>query len=622
MNEQNPKPIVIRVVAVNLDKRLLTLYKEDGETYTIPQGDPRIQGILDLAVPICAKGGVAVVAIGQEEPPQPNHYSEVEEKTGGLIKFFRVAKNKLKEFFSSQEQEEPVYIEPVSAGVVPGTEPVQKPAVQDVAVSVDDVKALDEAVPEKTSKAISEIMQHAIPSTSKEFDHADNREKLQPEGEDTIVAMVGNKLVPDVQNLKSQIKASGQESATTVGLQRFLERCAAVATKRKHSVEDLMKFMQRGDLPIADDGSIVIYKVLAKGNAGHTGFDYVDCHTRKVPQRVGSYVFMAENLVDHNRNNECSNGLHVARRGYIRSFSGDVCVLAKVNPEDVIAVPQYDANKMRVAGYHILAELSQEAYDLLRMGKPMTSLEECKVLLGNVLAGEHIGVTNTVEITQQQGGGIKTVELAPTDAPEAPVEAPEAEAEVPAAPVEETPVRVAEALPDEPEKEDEEPELSAPVIDPKALAKSVAKPASQLQTLKRNWLDAKTPAERQAAAVALLGYKKSSKKSWDKLGLNLSDVASIQRLAGEPSEAKPAVKAGKPKAKGKVAKAKPKAVAPSNAAVPEVGTLDKDQLLALVAQGSVPAAQELFARKRAKKKSWQALGYNSTQIDRIEKLLK
>lgn len=194
-----------------------------------------------------------------------------------------------------------------------------------------------------------------------------------------------------------------------------MARVAAVASKRNHSAQDLMKFLQKGDLPIADDGSIIIYKVLrSKSNGKHT---YVDCHTKNVPQRVGSYVHMAESLVDPDRRNECSNGLHVARRGYVGGFSGDVCVIAKVAPEDVIAVPQYDANKMRVCGYHILFELSDDDFKKLKKNQPITDTTEGKLLVGRAIAGDHPPPIENVKITEHHGRGIVITSLQVAKAP-------------------------------------------------------------------------------------------------------------------------------------------------------------------------------------------------------------
>src|SRR5690606_22957135 len=130
---------------------------------------------------------------------------------------------------------------------------------------------------------------------------------------ETIVAVTkSGKIIPGVERIKSQF-AGAIKNSNTKGIEIFLERISKVYKKRRHTVEDLLRFMERGDLPIADDGTIVIYKKLIR----HNDKQYVDGHSRNVIQKVGSFVYMEEALVDPDRRNECSNGLHVARRGYI-----------------------------------------------------------------------------------------------------------------------------------------------------------------------------------------------------------------------------------------------------------------------------------------------------------------
>src|SRR5690606_843747 len=136
--------------------------------------------------------------------------------------------------------------------------------------------------------------------------------------------------------------------------------------------------------------------------------------TRRVKQRIGSFVHMDENLVDPNRRNECSNGLHVARRGYVGNFNGDAIVLAKVRPEDVIAVPEYDANKMRVCGYHIVAELTPAQYEAINQNRPITDAAGGGELLAKVIAGDHIGIIEKVKITEHMGNGVVVTPVSPT----------------------------------------------------------------------------------------------------------------------------------------------------------------------------------------------------------------
>ena len=482
--QQQTNPNTVRIVAAILDTKQLKLYKQDGQVIALFQGDPRIRPILEVAVPAINKYKYADIVI---EPGMPhNPYKEFETQSKGVVRFFRVAKEKLKNLFKEPSSDE--YLQkPISVGTVPGPfAPANKPSMA----------------------VVDEIMQHAVPASAPEFNEntvakqrpiAENNGRTpggnqDTEAKDTIIAVVDNKIIPGVEKIKTQFDRASK-LGSTVGVENFLKRLSSVIDRRSHSVEDLLKFLERGDLPIAEDGSILIYKVLRKQDG-----KFVDCHTRKVPQRVGSYVCMDESLVDPDRRNECSNGLHVARRGYVGGFSGDVCVLAKLSPEDVIAVPKYDANKMRVCGYHIIFELTPEMYGRVKANKPISDCEEGRIMLGKAMAGDHIGITEDVRITQQMGGGVKV-----TPRVTAPKQPPVAEVEI----------VPAEAL-DNPEKE-----IAAPVVDPKAVLNEVAT-LSRKDTAKGlydTYQRAVDPDEKATALKALVDYKKSCKVSWEKLGI-------------------------------------------------------------------------------------------------------
>jgi hypothetical protein len=449
---------VIQVVAAVVDTKQLTLYKVDGTTVVIPQGDVRVARIVSEVTPILApaNGAVASVDISTE-----NHYSNYEKKSGGLVKLFRVARNLLNSLFP----DEPETVRPGTVGAVP------------------DLRSKEAAV--------AEVMKHAVPANHPDF-HDDGTD-----GENathTIVASVDGVLIPGAENLKTQM-ANASATGSTVGLDNFMKRMALVAGKRQHSVQDLLNFMKRGDLPIADDGCIIIYKALRRSGDG-----YVDIHSGRVPQKIGSFVHMDESLVDHNRRNECSNGLHVARRQYLRGFPGDVCVLAKVRPEDAIAVPEYDANKMRVCGYHILFELTPEDYSALKSNRPFTSNAAAQKMLGAVMSGDHVGIKEFVKITEQRGGGIQITPGSEVGT-------------IPAA----TSNRVASAI-------GEDADVAAPALDVQALAASVAavkqqSRADKAQGLYMEYQESANEADAKRTAQALMDFKRNAKVSWATLGL-------------------------------------------------------------------------------------------------------
>ena len=527
----------VTIIAAVLTTTELTLYKEDGSTLPpILQGDPRLAPLVEYITPFVSANQPVEIDLDDyiSQKQAANYFAEMEQQTSGLVKFFRVAKKKLASLFGAGDDSKPVepevpFVDPCVIGTVPVAEEQQKPAVAEAAAPVN-----------KTAAAVAEIMANAKPASDKDFRVPDLDSSKE---EDTVVAIVDGKVIPDAHNLGGQIK-SAIDNADSVGLTNFMRRVAAVADKCSHSVEDLMKFMRRGDLPLTDAGDILVYKALKRRNWGnqYPGMKYADIHSGNVPQKVGSYVFMAESLVDPNRRNECSNGLHIARRQYLSGFRGDVCVVALVRPEDVIAVPQYGANKMRVCGYHIIHELSDAQYQKLLRNDPITDEEDGQLLLGKLLSGKHIGVTTRVEITGQKGAGIiitGAAEEAGTKEEQAPAEqpkeaktkapAPKAEPKVKAAPRKAVAVKELETK--------QSVKTGAKVVDPKAVAKKAATVKAsanprqaQAAVLYEKVVKATGKKATAEAAQALLDFKKKSKVSWTTLGLEADMGDQLKKL--------------------------------------------------------------------------------------------
>lgn len=676
-------PNQIRIVAAVIDTQELKLYKTDGTTVTIPQGDPRLRLIFEEAAPQLEATGEAIVTLDHPSA-EANPWSSFEQQqeakkteAKGLVKFFRIAKEKLTKLFSSTDP-----VPPTTLGTVPvqtpPMPPVQPPALEpqeklanefmnDFIPAPEDVPApVPTPSPEvvKTMTAFEEIMQHAVPASSEDFHERDlaKQGKIREQdgttsdqknevdtSTDTIIAVVDNQIIPGMEKIKSQI-ARANTVNSVIGVQNFLKRLASVINDRSHSVEDLLKFLERADLPIADDGSILIYKILNKNNKG----TYTDCHTGKVEQWVGAHVCMDISLVDRNRNNECSNGLHVARRGYLGGFSGNVCVLAKLAPEDVIAVPSYDANKMRVCGYHIIKELTDTQFRLLRSNHPLTDDPDGRILLADAIKGKHIGRTHEVRITQQNGGGVQAKPLKTVE-PEDFVSAPEPE-------VIQVPVQKFNDINEEFEHaddQDDETESEAVAteafalenpeeapkdspLDPKEVIKQVAKigRALQAQHLYDQYL-----AGTVGALDALLLFKKATKVSWDKLGIPAPKEAAIVNIGGkkvvvEVEVAKPKAKTSPKydkKAKKKAVKVKsssPKSkekevIIPPQAfkapPVPPVAMSEgssRERIAKLLSIGlDHTIAQKVYEIKKASKKSWEALGVSEINVTKITALL-
>lgn len=603
---------VTRIVAAILDTKQLVLYKEDGETVEIMQGDVRVQRIIDEVTTPLSTQGWADVEIGYAEDAG-NVYSDFEEKSSGVIKFFRVAKRFVQKLFNPETDAQPVA--PVALGSVP------------VVQNVLDAKA--ESVPEKIKDAtqnqkpdIHSAMGQIMANAKSVSDPTFNSENHDNE-HDTMIAVVetptGPAVVPGVEHLSNQMRVASK-LGSTVGVERFLSRLAAVINDRGHSVQELLNFMSRGDLPIADDGSIIGYKVLRSSNEGAynrdpsdpmpvppTGY-YVDCHSGRVLQRVGSYV--TQEKVDPSRRTECSTGLHIARRAYLRGFSGDIITLVKIAPEDVIAVPHGEPDKMRARGYHIIGEIPKDEHQRLRNNQPIEGMM-AKRMLGMAIKGEHIDIIEDVVIGGAYGTGLKVTPRnghGPRTAPKITDAAP-----------------VAEALPD-PEKDIKT--LAAPV-EAKGVAKTVeTNKAATVPT--HDMVPVQTRAERikalvemlrgkgsvdskQAAARELKSISKTVKKSLEKLGLTAADATLVdQFLAQEPVKPLAALAPGTDaitKAKPNKTEAQPEAAKPKESKKASVSTETEQRRLYNRGEFS-----QLYALKKAKKKSWEALGFTPPEI--------
>lgn len=533
---------VIRIIAAVVDTQRLTLYKQDGTTILVPQGDSRIRPLVDKVIP--ALEADKFCDLTAEDLTISNHYNEAQAGMGGFVQFFRMFKNTIEDMFSKFADLD---------------SPVAPIAIGDLAQA---------AAPQTASQAaVAEIMANATPVSSPEF-HT-------PLGEDeTVVAVTSSGgIIPGIEKIDVQIQAIANKLGSAEGVKNFFERVSKV--QRRHSVQDLLTFMEKGELPIADDGTVLVYKRLRSSQEEGV---FVDCHSGNVKQKVGSKVFMSEDLVDPNRHTECSNGLHVARRDYLGSFSGNVCVLAKLAPEDVIAVPHRDPRKLRAKGYHIIAQLSKEDANLVCMNRPMKDT----VLLGNAAAGNHVGVLETVEITQQYGGGLIITPVA---------EATEVV-------MEET--KQAVSLDELPEVAKEGTSVDAAKVAKQVVTERKSGRQQQAETLLKGVLEGKTGKVQIQKAKELLAFKKAAKVSWDKLGISESQVASITAIANGAEAVAPAAKA--PKAKK---------------AAPVTTGSPRERIRALITAGVKANASNIVSIKKAAKKSWSALGVTEAEEKQI-----
>lgn len=110
----------------------------------------------------------------------------------------------------------------------------------------------------------------------------------------------------------------------------------------------LYKFLEHNGHPLTEDGCFIAYRGVRE--------DFKDKHTGKFDNSPGQVLEMPREQVDDNPKNTCSTGLHVACYEYAKGF-GERLVEVKVNPTDVVAVPEdYNGTKMRVCKFEVIQE--------------------------------------------------------------------------------------------------------------------------------------------------------------------------------------------------------------------------------------------------------------------------
>lgn len=125
----------------------------------------------------------------------------------------------------------------------------------------------------------------------------------------------------------------------------------------KNSYNEMWDFIKHNDIKIHNNGAIIGYKKVTVGADGKL----YDSYTHTVPNDPGTLVQMPRHLVNDNKSETCSYGLHVGSIDYVRNFSGNQIVKVLVAPANVVSVPtDYNGQKMRCSEYFVLETLDYD----------------------------------------------------------------------------------------------------------------------------------------------------------------------------------------------------------------------------------------------------------------------
>jgi hypothetical protein len=172
---------------------------------------------------------------------------------------------------------------------------------------------------------------------------------------------------PDVQIINGNLVCNGREVTGLVAT-RVLEMKSLkldiqpmlnfvsnlMQNPSKRAVDETFGFVDACNLPLTEDGCILAYKRVRN--------DFKDCHSGTIDNSVGAAVEMPRNLVDEDKARTCSQGLHFCSWEYLKSFTGERVVVLKINPKDIVAIPEdYNNSKGRCCSYTVVDEIPLES---------------------------------------------------------------------------------------------------------------------------------------------------------------------------------------------------------------------------------------------------------------------
>lgn len=159
----------------------------------------------------------------------------------------------------------------------------------------------------------------------------------------------------------------------------FLERVKANPSQT--AVEELYLFLEKAQIPITPEGHFLAYR---KVDDNYMSF-HANPDGTKNRNQVGDVVTMDREVVDTNRHNTCSRGLHFCSFSYLSQYHGGTgrVMIVSIDPADVVSIPSdYSNSKGRCCKYTVVAEHNakekQEAFKDVVLANPDGTAHEGK----------------------------------------------------------------------------------------------------------------------------------------------------------------------------------------------------------------------------------------------------
>jgi len=184
-----------------------------------------------------------------------------------------------------------------------------------------------------------------------------------------VIYFDGDAIDDSISKVLVKILKEGGTTDAYGNLVAFLEKLYTNPSEKSRAA--LYDFLVRYDITILPDGDFIVYKgVTSEGLSFHSGYGIVDGKVFKNSQlmnKVGSTVEIPRSMVDADNARGCSTGLHAGSYEYASTFGRGKLLTVKVNPRDVVSVPDHcEFQKIRAARYVVLAQTDQKLPTITR----------------------------------------------------------------------------------------------------------------------------------------------------------------------------------------------------------------------------------------------------------------
>lgn len=172
------------------------------------------------------------------------------------------------------------------------------------------------------------------------------------------------------------------------------------------AVQEIYDYCKAMDFEITDDGCFLAYKNV-RSDLGSI-FD-----NGQTKHKIGEYTEVK--MYDTERTNTCSKGLHFCSKSYLQHYIGEVTIIVKVNPKDVVSIPvDYNFAKGRCRKYLVVGILDDREKSLNDVVEAHLHKSVGHILRNESRIEETVRLMNTYndkeQVAKEMGIAVSTVE--------------------------------------------------------------------------------------------------------------------------------------------------------------------------------------------------------------------